>query len=96
MMSYVYGSIEGEKMSKLLIASILSIGLLMPMQAQASEMGSVSLILQKLRSAMSSTRDFDALERSGMAKADVDRMRRAMNIKIKQLTTEAVDLIRAL
>ncbi|MDQ6962307.1 MAG: hypothetical protein Q9M28_07210 [Mariprofundaceae bacterium] len=83
-------------MSKLLLASVLAIGLVMPMQASAGEMSSVSLILQKLRTAMSSTKDFDELERAGMPRESVERMRRAMNIKIKQLTDEAVDLIRAL
>lgn len=83
-------------MSKLLLAGVLAIGIALPMQASAAEMSSVSLILQKLRTAMSSTKDFDELERAGMSKDSVERMRRAMNIKIKQLTDEAVDLIRAL
>lgn len=59
-------------------------------------MGKVQLILKKLRSSMASMKDFDELEQAGMSKKDVDRMRRAMEQKIKQMTDEAVDLIRAL
>lgn len=59
-------------------------------------MGKVQLILKKLRSSMASMKDFDELENAGMSKKDVDRMRRAMEQKIKQMTDEAVDLIRAL
>lgn len=83
-------------MPKLVLAAILAIGIAFPMQAMSAEMSSVSLILQKLRSAMSSVKDFDELERAGMSKPDVNRMRRAMNIKIKQLTDEAVEMIRGL
>ncbi|MDQ6987245.1 MAG: hypothetical protein Q9M25_05540 [Mariprofundaceae bacterium] len=67
-------------------------------QAVADEgsMAKIQLILRKLRSSMSSMKDFDELEKVGMPKSDVDRMRRAMTRKIKQLTDEAINSIRAL
>ncbi|MDX8392011.1 MAG: hypothetical protein R8K53_05510 [Mariprofundaceae bacterium] len=67
-------------------------------QAVAAEdsMAKIQLILKKLRSSMSSMKDFDELEKVGMPKSDVDRMRRAMTQKIKQLTNEAIASIRAL
>jgi len=40
--------------------------------------------------------DLDDLERAGMDKRDVNRMRRAMNQKIKQLMDEAINSIEAL
>ncbi len=68
-------------------------------QAFAEEGGSVAqvqLIMKKLRASMASMKDFDELEKAGMNKKDVDRMRRAMQQKIEKLTEEAVGLIRAL
>jgi len=64
-------------------------------QASAAEngMAKIQLILKKLRGSMSSMKDFDELETAGMPKRDVDRMRRAMTQKIKQLTDEAVQSI---
>jgi len=41
-------------------------------------------------------KDFDELEKAGMSKSDVDRMRRAMTQKIKQLTDEAINSIQSL
>jgi hypothetical protein len=41
-------------------------------------------------------KDFDELEKAGMPKKDVDRMRRAMTHKIQQLTDEAISSIRSL
>jgi len=72
-----------------------SISFSMPM-AQADGMGQVQLVLKKLRNSMASMKDFDALEDAGMDRKDVDRMRRAMKSKIKQMVNDAVDLIRAL
>ena len=60
----------------------------------ASSMAQIQLILKKLRGSMSSMKDFDQLEAEGMAKKDVDRMRRAMKQKIQQLTDDAVASIR--
>jgi len=65
-----------------------------PTAHAADQMGQIQLILKKLRSSMSSMKDFDELERAGMSKKDVDRMRRAMSQKIKQLTDDAVASIR--
>jgi len=66
-------------------------------QVQAADnMAQVRLILKKLRSSMASLKDFDELEAAGMDKADVDRLRNAMKGKIKQMTTDAVELITAL
>ena len=62
-------------------------------QAYAAEengMAKIQLILKKLRASMTSMKDFDDLENAGMAKRDVDRLRRAMSQKIKQLTDEAI------
>ncbi len=67
-------------------------------QAVAAEnsMAKIQLILKKLRGSMSSMKDFDELEKSGMPKKDVDRMRRAMSHKINQLTDEAISSIQSL
>ena len=64
--------------------------------AAEGNMGQVQLILKKLRSSMANMKDFDELEEAGMDKADVDRLRKAMKGKIKQMTSDAVDLIRVL
>jgi len=74
-------------------------GTLMVTQVQAAEvadMAQIRLILKKLRGSMASLKDFDELEAAGMDKADVDRLRKAMKGKIKQMTTDAVELITAL
>jgi len=67
-------------------------------QANAADvnMVQVQLILKKLRSSMANMKDFDDLEEAGMDKKDVDRLRSAMKNKIKQMTSDAVDLIRVL
>ena len=67
-----------------------------PSAVAADNMGQVQLILKKLRSSLVSLKDFDELEEAGMDKADVDRMRRAMQQKIKQMTGDAVSLIKAI
>jgi len=64
--------------------------------AADSNMAQVQLILKKLRSSMANMKDFDELEAAGMDKQDVDRLRNAMKGKIKQMTSDAVDLIRVL
>jgi hypothetical protein len=64
--------------------------------AADNNMAQVQLILKKLRSSMANMKDFDELEAAGMDKADVDRLRKAMKAKIKQMTSDAVDLIRVL
>jgi len=69
-------------------------------QAQAADsvngMKRLTLILKKLRDAMGSMSDFDELEKAGLAKKDVDRMRRAMKDKINQMMEDAIYAIRAL
>jgi len=64
--------------------------------AAATSMAKVQLILKKLRGSMTSMKDFDELETAGMPKKDVDRMRRAMSQKIKQLTDEAIASIQSM
>jgi len=71
--------------------------LLVPSAHAADDnMAQVQLILKKLRSSMANMKDFDELEEAGMDKKDVDRLRNAMKGKIKQMTSDAVDLIRVL
>jgi len=86
-------------MSKVIVLTVAlmlaSLSFTVPV-VQAEGMADVQLILKKLRSSMTSMSDFDELEKAGMEAADVDRMRRAMKRKIKQMTDDAVDLIRAL
>lgn len=64
--------------------------------AADDEMGRVKLLMQKLRESMQSLRDLDELEKAGMPKQDVDRMRRALQSKIQQMIDETVRSIRAL
>ncbi|MDX8405114.1 MAG: hypothetical protein R8K50_03090 [Mariprofundus sp.] len=68
--------------------------------AQAADsvngMKRLTLILKKLRDAMGSMSDFDELEKAGLAKKDVDRMRMAMKDKINQMMEDAIYAIRAL
>ena len=78
-------------------------GVLFVPQAVAAEQGNTSggmtrvrLILRKLQDAMASMKDLDALQKSGMPKKDVDRMRRAMQLKINQMMEDAIADIRAL
>ena len=79
----------------LLLIQILSFSMVSNTFA-ADNMAQVQLILKKLRSSMSNMKDFDELETAGMEKEDVDRLRKAMKGKIKQMTSDAIDLIRVL
>jgi len=67
---------------------------------QAADAGSgmkrVTLIIKKLRDAMGSMNDFDELEKAGLRKKDVDRMRRAMETKIQQMMEDAIYAIRSI
>jgi len=56
----------------------------------------LNLIIKKLRSAMASMKDFDALEKAGLSKKDVNRMRSAMQLKIQQLMEDAIYAIRSI
>ncbi|MDX8407579.1 MAG: hypothetical protein R8L58_04255 [Mariprofundaceae bacterium] len=66
------------------------------MAAEEGSMDRVRLELKKLRDAMSSMQDLDELEKAGMPKSDVDRMRRAMQSKITDMMNDAMLSIRAL
>lgn len=61
-----------------------------------ASMKRVNLIIRKLRDAMSSMNDLDELERAGLSKRDVDRMRKAMEEKIRQMMDEALGAIQKL
>jgi len=69
-------------------------------QAEAADgvegMKRLNLILKKLRDAMGSMKDFDELEKAGLNKKDVDRMRHAMEDKIRQMMEDAIYAIRTL
>jgi len=66
------------------------------MAAEEGGMDRVRLELKKLRDAMSSMQDLDELEKAGMPKSDVDRMRRAMQSKIADMMNDAMTSIRSL
>jgi len=78
------------------MGSSVSFSLVPQASAAGSNMAQVQLILKKLRSSTVNMKDFDELEDAGMDKKDVDRLRNAMKQKIKQMTNDAVDLIRVL
>lgn len=59
-------------------------------------MARLRIILQKLQDAMASMKDFDKLEKAGMPKKQVDRMRHAMQLKINQMMEEAIQDIHSL
>ncbi len=63
--------------------------------AQADDEGMVRVrrTLNKLKGAMKSLNDFDELEKAGMPKKDVDRMRRAMEKKIQNMMNDAIRAI---
>lgn len=97
---YVKGTVLGFLLLGLMFSPVISpvsMQLNYP-QAVATEasMAKIQLILKKLRGSMGNMKDFDELEAAGMPKSDVDRMRRAMNHKIDQLTDEAISSIESL
>jgi len=59
-------------------------------------MNQIHIILKKLQDAMTSMKDFDELESAGMPKKNVDRMRRAMNLKINQMMADVISEIQKL
>jgi len=61
-----------------------------------SSMNQIHIILKKLQDAMTSMKDFDELESAGMPKKNVDRMRRAMDLKINQMMAEVITEIQKL
>ncbi len=90
---------EVQHLKLLLIAFVIScwgVGLT-PHQAHADDgMAKVQLIIKKMKSNMQNMKDFDELEKAGMDKVDVERLRKATRAKIKQMTSDAVNLIRVL
>jgi len=56
----------------------------------------VTIQLKKLRDAMSSMQELDELEKAGMPRQDVDRMRKAMQSKISEMMNDAMTSIRSL
>jgi len=66
------------------------------LMAAEGGMDRVRLELKKLRDAMASMQELDELEKAGMPKTDVDRMRRAMMSKINEMMTDAMASIREL
>jgi len=63
---------------------------------QSDGMARVHLTLKKLQDAMTSMKDFDELEAAGMPKKNVDRMRRAMQLKINQMMEDVIKSIHSL
>ncbi len=100
MHTYVKGMVLGFVLMVLMLAPVLSPTSMQLQYSQATagekSMAKIQLILKKLRGSMTSIKDFDELEKAGMSKKDVDRMRRAMGQKIKQLTDEAISSIQSL
>jgi len=98
--TYVKGTVLSFALLVLMSAPVISpvsMQLQYPQAVAAeSSMAKIQLILKKLRGSMTSMKDFDELETAGMPKKDVDRMRRAMSHKIKQLTDEAISSIQSL
>ncbi len=81
------------------LAMALMLSLAAPRQAVAAETGDfakVQLMLKKLRDSMSGLKDLDALEKAGMSKKDVDRMRRVLKRKIQQMIDDTIASIQAL
>jgi len=66
------------------------------MAAEESGMDRVTIQLKKLRDAMSSMQELDELEKAGMPRQDVDRMRKAMQSKISEMMNDAMTSIRSL
>jgi len=77
-------------------ASLLGYSHVLAAESASAGMKRVTLIIRKLREAMGSMKDFDELEKAGLRKKDVDRMRRAMQAKIQQMMEDAIYAIRAL
>jgi len=98
---YVKGIVLSFVLMALMLSPVLSPTSMQLQYSQATaaeenSMAKIQLILKKLRGSMTSMKDFDELEQAGMSKRDVDRMRRAMGQKIKQLTDEAISSIQSL
>lgn len=71
-------------------------GAAVPAPAGSDKMAQITLIIKKLRESMASLKDLDALEKAGMPKKDVDRMRRALEQKNQEMINQAIAEIRSL
>lgn len=67
-----------------------------PVPAGVDKMAQITLIIKKLRESMANLKDLDALEKAGMPKQDVDRMRRALEQKNQEMINQAIAEIRSL
>jgi hypothetical protein len=67
-----------------------------PATASSDKMAQITLIIKKLRESMASLKDLDALEKAGMPKKDVDRMRQALEQKNQEMINEAIAEIQSL
>lgn len=65
-------------------------------ESSQDSMKRLNLIIRKLRDAMGSMKDFDELEKAGLDRRSVDRMRNAMREKINQMMEDAIYAIRNL
>jgi len=89
-------------MKKTILAAAIAISGIIPNQAiitkavAADNMVEVRIIIKKMRASMENMKEFDALEKAGMDKRDVDQLRYVTKEKINQMTADAVELIRAL
>ena len=54
------------------------------------------LLMQKLRNLLASAKDIDDLEKSGLSRADANRMRRALKSKISAMTSDVIAAINRL
>ncbi len=69
---------------------------LMPAGYAAGDIQQVQLLIQKLRASMESLKELDELEKAGMSKRDVDRMRNALRQKIQQMIDDTIAEIQKL
>jgi len=84
----------------LVLGALLTAILMAPPQfeahAETSDFAKVQLMLKKLRDSMSGLKDLDELEKAGMSKKDVDRMRRVLKRKIQQMIDDTISSIQEL
>lgn len=81
----------------LMLGMMFTLAQVEPVAAAETEgFAKVQLILKKLRDSMSGLNDLDDLEKAGMSKKDVDRMRSALKRKIDQMVEEAIASIQSL
>ncbi len=86
---------RGKIMAWMLGAGLMLGAVAGPSAAAVAEDGGagfakVHLMLKKLRDSMAGLKDLDALEKAGMAHADVERMRRVLKRKIQQMIDDTI------